>query len=398
MTRGERVSQLGALTFGHLVADMFGGCFAPLLPMLVVRLHSDSATLGLIAALVGVACNLVQPLTSGFLHRFRRPVMLLAGPLLALGFGLVGEVRSVTALALLAVAGALGVGLFHPSALLGAHVASGRREHLGIPIFLSGGAVGVTLGSILFTQWVAWQGFDRLWWLAPPALALLLLAYAVTGVLRMDLHQPLPESRDAVAVSMPFLPLLAMAGLLAIGNTVLFTYLAMHLDTFLPTADATRLGGLALGIVSLVGAAASYLWAAVSRRAGTLRVTAAGQFVSAATLFGLLAARTPAAIVAWSIPAGIFSGGAFFPLIATLGRRATGFTPGLRAGLVIGGAWFIGSLGAAAAAGGMKLGLSVSHALFAIVPLALLSTACALTLALRADGARQRAAAPSLAD
>ena len=380
MTRGTRISQLATLSFGHLVTDMFGGCFAPLLPMLIVRLHTDKPTLGAVAALVGIVMNLVQPLTSGFLHRFRLPLMLLVGPLLALGFGFIGAVHSVTALTLLAVVGALGVGLYHPSALLGAHVASGTREHLGIPIFLSGGAVGVTLGSIFFTQWVAWQGFDRLWWLAPPALALLLLAYAGTRVLRMDLHQPLPEHEDAPAITLPFLPLLAMASLLAIGNSILFTYLTMHLNTFMGISEATRLGGIVLGIVSLVGAAASYLWGACSNRLSALRITAVGQLISAATLYALLAAHSPAQILLYSIPAGIFSGGAFFPIIALLGRRATGFNPGLRAGLSIGGAWFVGSLGVAIAAGCMKIGLSVTQALFVIVPLALLNAIYALVL------------------
>jgi len=374
------VAQLGALTFGHLVADMFGACFAPLLPMLIVRLHTDKPTMGAVAALVGIAVNLVQPLAGGFLHKLRRPWLLLAGPVLAMGYALMGEVRSVPALTVLAIVAALGVGLFHPSALLGAHVASGRREHVGIPVFLSGGAVGVTLGSVLFTQWVAWQGFDRLWWLAPPMLVLLLAAYGLTGVMRMDIHQPLPEPADAPAIRLPFLPLLAMGSLLAIGNTLLFTYLGMHLSTFMHENAATRWSGLSLGIVSLGGAAASYLWGAWSRHFGTLRLTAAGQLLSAATLCWLLNAKTPAEIAGYSVLAGLFSGGSFFPLIATLGRRAAGFTPGLRAGLSIGGAWFIGSLGVAAAAALMKVGITVTQVISAIVPLALLNAVYAFTL------------------
>jgi MFS family permease len=136
----------------------------------------------------------------------------------------------------------------------------------------------------------------------------------------------------------------------------------------LQVPHALTLSGETLCIFSLLGAFSSYLWGAISRRVNILWLLALGQLVSAATLYWFLHARTPTAIVALAVLAGFFAGGAFFPLVATLARHAVGLTPGLRAGLIIGGSWGIGSLGALCGAALLHFGWSNGRVLMLTVP------------------------------
>jgi len=378
MTRNQRIFQLGALSLGHFITDMFGGFFMPLLPTLAARLKIEFAAISIIASVVGMVVNGIQPFAGAAIHRFRLPLFLLLGPLLAVGYALVGEVRSPAQLLVLAGIAAVGVGLFHPSALLGAHVASGSQDRVGIPIFLSGGAFGVATGAVLSTQWVAWQGYDRLWWLAAPGVLLILGLYLPTGILRLDIHQSIPEHIQRANLRLPFFALLALGGLLGITITLLMTFFPKHLETFLPREQALVWGGVALGIISISGALCSYLWGVLSRRVSVLRLLAGGQLLAAVILTLLIRTHSVAGVVCCSVLAGLFAGTAFFPNIAALARHAYGLTPGLRAGLMIGGAWGIGSLGGIICSGLLKVGLTVTQVLFFTVPLTIMTAALAM--------------------
>jgi len=378
MTRNQRILQLGALSLGHFVTDMFGGFLLPLLPSLAVWLRQDFAVVSIIASVAGMVVNGIQPFAGAAIHRFRLPIFLLLGPLLAVGYALLGEVHSTTGFIIVACLAAIGVGLFHPSALLGAHVASGSQDRVGIPLFLSGGAFGVATGAVLATQWVAWQGYERLWWLAVPGILLILGVYLPTGILRLDIHQPIPEHVQRANLRLPFAALLVLGGLLAVTITLLMTYFPKHLGTFLPEKQALVWGGLALGIINISGAFSSYLWGYLSQRISILRLLAAGQLLAAGVLVLLIRADSVPQVIACSVLAGLFAGSAFFPNIATLARHAYGLTPGLRAGLMIGGAWGIGSVGGIICAGLLKVGISVTQVLMFTIPLTVVTAVLAL--------------------
>jgi len=372
--------QLGALSLGHFVTDMFGGFFMPLLPTLAVRLGIDFAAISIIASMVGMVVNGIQPFAGAAIHRFRLPIFLLLGPLLAVGYALLGEAHSPAQLLVLAGLAAVGVGLFHPSALLGAHVASGAQDRVGIPVFLSGGAFGVAAGAVLATQWVAWQGYDRLWWLAAPGVLLILGLYLPTGILRLDIHQPISEDIQRANLRLPFPALLALGGLLAITITLIATFLPKHLETFLPRARALVWGGAAWGIISISGALSSYLWGALSRRISVLRLLAGGQLIAMVVLVLLIRTHSITGLIIYSVLAGLFAGSAFFPNVTALARHAYGLTPGLRAGLIIGGAWGIGSLAAIICAALLKTGLTVTQVLLFTVPLTVITAVFAVGL------------------
>ena len=378
MTRNQRILQLGALSTGHFFTDMFGGSFAPLLPSLADWLHTDFAVVSIIASVVGIVVNGIQPFAGAVVHRFRLPIFLLLGPLLAVGFLLVGEVRSPAQLLVLACLAAVGVGIFHPSALLGAHVVSGAQDRVGIPVFLSGGAFGVAAGAVLATQWVAWQGYERLWWLAVPGVLLVLGLYLSTGLLRLNIHQAIPEHVQRASLRLPFSALLTLGGLLGITITLLMTFFPKHLETFLTKEQALVWGGLALGIISISGALTSYLWGVLSRRVSVLRLLAAGQAVAVISLLLLINTRSVAGVAGFSVLAGMFAGTAFFPNIAGLARHAYGLTPGLRAGLMIGGSWSIGAMCVILCAGLLKVGITVTQVLVFTIPLTVITAVLAL--------------------
>ena len=103
------------------------------------------------------------------------------------------------------------------------------------------------------------------------------------------------------------------------------------------------------------------------------------------------------ALVALSIPTGLFAGGAFFPLIATAARRSPQLTPNLRAGLIVGGVWGGGSIVAITCGQLTRFGITARQILLAMAGTIAASAALALMLYIREKRRRrstQSAATP----
>jgi len=379
LTRPQRIRQLASLTLGHIYVDMCNGFLLPLLPLLVSRLHTSMATLGVVAGVMGLVANGVQPLAGMLMHRVRISVLLTVGLVLAFGFAFLGSVQTVPQLLLVVVISAVGVAIFHPGALLGAHAVSGSQEHIGVPAFLSGGALGVAIGAVVVTQWVSRLGFERLWWLMPGGILLGLATLYYGRIWDIDIHHSPSEAPVGNSVPLPFFFLLLLACPLTIGITLVLTYLPLHLSTILGVGEV-RWIGVILGVLTFIGALSGYLWGALSRWISPLRLVAVGQCLLIPILILLLHARSIPVMLVCATLTGTVSGGAFFPIVATLARRAHGLTPGLRAGMIVGVAWSIGALGAMVGAAMLQHGLLVDQVIYLNLPLAPSAAVLALYL------------------
>ena len=333
------------LTLGHLVVDMYGGFLLPLIPVLRDRLDVKLSSLTVVTGLCGIAVNGIQPLAGMLSPRLSRPALLIAAPVLAAMLALIGVPGDLLALGALAVVGHLGIGIFHPDGLMAAHAISGSREHLGVPIFLSGGFLGWSLGTLLATQWVDRYSFDGFWILALPGLLVLVL-FVMTGLCRRGVAH-------------------------AVGETC-----------------GIKWGGYCLSVLGISGVLDSLVWGYLSARVSPFALIAIGQLACAPLYVLLVWAPSGPALVALSVPAGLCTGGAFFPILAMVARRSRGFTPGVRAGLIVGGSWGCGSLVASACGYLTDLDVTAGEILMFPVPMILASSALALVLYLRE---RQRA-------
>jgi len=115
--------RLALLAFGHFGIDAYSSFFAPLLPLLVPRLHMNMTRVGALVALASVASSFSQPLFGWLSDRVDRPWFVALGPLVASVFlASIGLAPSYAVLVGLLIVGGIGVAAFHPQAAV---IASG---------------------------------------------------------------------------------------------------------------------------------------------------------------------------------------------------------------------------------------------------------------------------------
>ncbi len=338
----SRKFQLAILTFGHMLVDMYGGFFAPLIPALGRHMGISLGRLAILAGIGGVVVNGIQPLAGLVVHRLRRPYLLILGPALALLVTCIGMANSLLVLGILVLGSRAGVGMFHPDGLMRAHAVSGDEEQVGVPIFLSGGFFGYSLGALVSTWWVAGFGFDTFVLLAIPGIMLLIL-YPVSGLMNADEHAANMSREHEVDEDAPcFWLLLALGGSVAMTSAVLYTFFTTHLDMIFGR-DGLVLGGRTLFLMGLASALSSYMWGRLSKRVDAFAIVALAQFAAIPVFVCLLMSRSAPGIMLLGIALGPLIGGVY-PLIATMARHSRGLTHGMRSGLIVGGCWLIASL------------------------------------------------------
>lgn len=223
-SRRSRLAGLAAITYGHLVVDMYGGLLLPLIPVLREHLGVKLSTMTTLAGVCHMLVNGIQPL-SGLVRGSSGRGGLLIGPVLAVALALMGVSSNIAVVAALALVGYAGVGLYHPGGLMTAHALSGSREHVGVPIFLSGGFFGVSLAGVVSTQWVSRFGLGSFWILAVAGVSVLAV-YAAAGLHRRAAHNAQhPASSSRAGPAPHFGAILAMGVILVSTTCVLLTFL-----------------------------------------------------------------------------------------------------------------------------------------------------------------------------
>ncbi|NLF31728.1 MAG: MFS transporter [Planctomycetes bacterium] len=353
---------LGTLTLGHVAVDMYAGFLQPLIPALREHVGVELVAMTTLAGVCNIVVNAVQPLAGWFTLRHNCGGFLLLGPALALLMALLGVPASYAVLAAVVVAAHVGIGVYHPGALVAAHDAAGPSAHVAVPVFLSGGYLGFSVGAWLSTQWVAARGFEGFWLLAIPG-ALVVGLIVLTGLARHHVEAP-PAPRPGVSTrrDLNFYALLPLGVSVVTATSVLYMFLTVDLEARWGTGGIAW-GGRALAIVGLSGAIASYLWGWLSSRVSPFALIAVGQLLCVPFFLLMVTARSSPALMLWSVPTGAFLGGGFFPLVATAARRAPQLTPTLRAGLIMGCSWGIGSVVAMACGWLTKLGVTTGQIL-----------------------------------
>jgi len=379
-------ARLAVLAGGHFVVDMYGGFLLPLIPVLRVRLDVKLSTMTALVGVCYIVVNGIQPFAGAVSPRLKWPVLMLAAPLLAGTMALMGITSSFWIVACLVIVGHVGIGLFHPDGLMAAQAVSGSREHLGVPIFLSGGFLGWSLGALVSTQWVNRWGFDGFW-------RLMLLGFLAVGLLVLaGLHRkegaaPRRRSEAAGAGDDPHFGLLMALGIgMAVAVVVLFTFLSVDLHDRFGRIQGVRWAGIAIAAIGISGTLGSFLWGYLSARRSPFGLIALGQFAAVPLYLLLINVGTGLPLLAISVLVGPCMGGAFFPVVAMLSRRSRGLTPGLRAGLIIGGTWGVASLVMMGCGWLTDLG-ATARQLLLVVPAVILATA---SVALAAWLARRR--------
>lgn len=331
------------LAGSHLVVDLYIGLLMPILPALEGRMNVSFAALAGVVGTCGIVVNLIQPLAAKVSKRFPRQLFLIIGPGISGIMALIGLIDSYEVFLFVALVSVIGTGIFHPDGVIAAHIASGDHEHIGIPIFLSGGFFGFSFGAVVSSQWFMHFEFNGYWLLALPGVACTVLIFLIRS--RVNQYE-LTEStvirqkkKTAVKASFHIVTIVTLTSFLVTPVAVLYTLYSKYLEVLYGNAAAIEWSGFVIALLGLSGAGGSYLWGWLSRYFSRYLLAALTQLLAIGVYLVFIFTAPGPWLVFWALLLGVAWGSAIFPVIATAAKSARGLTPTERAGWVVGGSW-----------------------------------------------------------
>ena len=296
---------------------------------------------GFLATLLASTSSLLQPVFGHFIDRAKRPLPIIAGPLLTVcTMALIGITGSYWQLIVLLVLAGIGTSLFHPIGATSTALSGLKNRGLTMAVFSLGGGLGEAIGPLVVVAYVGTFGITRTPWLVLPALVL--LAWIASVVLRhRPVHAIRTVSRSLSLRSLPPMLLLLWSAVVlrSVTDAAFYSFLAVLITNRGASALA---GGAGISVFLLAGSIGGLIGGRLADRFGSKWVIFTG--VTLATPFFLLFLHGPAP---FSLPfigaAGLFNL-ATLPVGIVAGQRLLPKRMAFASGLVMGLPWGIAGL------------------------------------------------------
>jgi len=319
------------------MVDGYGNIYAPLLPLLIPKLHLSLAAAGTLTMLYQIAASVAQVGFGHIADRWRPRVLVMTGPVIAVSvLSLVGIAPSVPILAAILVVGGLGGAAFHPPAAALAHRLGGDHRGLAMSVHITGGTLGFSLGPLLFAPAAQHLGLNWTPLLAVPGLAV--IAFFLTRVPPITVEH---HEQAGFGALRPYAKPLA----LLYSIVVLRTLASLAFATFVPVMLTRR--GLSLSHAGVV--IAGYLFA--SGVGGFFGGPAADRFGPRTVIVWSLILSTPFLLAApllsgWPFAVVLAIGGFFLqstlPVNVVFGQALAPVSAATVSSLMMGFAWGMG--------------------------------------------------------
>lgn len=359
---------LGIVSSAHFMVDAYSNMYAPLLPLLMPRLGMSLQAAGTLMMVFQAAGSLSQLLFGRLADRGHARALLVAGPLVSAAvLSLMGLVQSMGMLALVLVAGGLGIAAFHPPGAMVAHTAGRGRPGTAMSVFVTSGTIGFALSPLLVASAADRFGLGAtLWFLLPGVACSLLFARSVPALPLASHHHQGGGLRALRPQARSLFLLYALV--------VLRTVVSLSFATFVPVL-LTRQG---MSVGEAGAAMALYLF--MSGIGGFWGGTLADRFGPRRVILWSLLLSTPFLVAApqltgWGFAGTLAIGGLFLqstlPVNVSFGQALAPHSAATVSSLMMGVAWGTGGMlvpvtGTLADA----LGLPTTLTIMACLPLA----------------------------
>ncbi len=183
------IKRLSLLSFGLMTSDLYPGMLSPLLPLLLDRYGLSMAGAGVLVMVLQAFCNLSQPVV-GILNDNRRTRYFLWLGLLvsAVPFSLLLFLGNYWLMILMLILSGLGVGMYHPVAVVAAGRIARERGGFAMGLFSSGGSLGFMLAPLVVVLIVEVLGEQFMPLVLVPALVMTVLFNLDRGIVVSDQH------------------------------------------------------------------------------------------------------------------------------------------------------------------------------------------------------------------
>lgn len=344
------LQRLLILTFAHFTVDLYGGFLLPIIPALENHFNVSIAALIALSGFCATLVNIIQPFTGRLALKFKYPFFLVFGPITAASMAFIGLAPTFFVFVVIAITSHIGTGVFHPEGLLFAQNNSGSKAHIGVPVFLSCGFFGWSLGTLASATWYTHFGFKHYWLFAIPGI----LATILILLNRFDRESKISyqsskaqtdeKNNFSFGTNFHIIELTILSCFLVLPATTTFVFLSKHLQLAYSESIGVEWSGRALAIIGVCSAISSYIWGYLSKRISPLILAGIGQLIAIPLILLFINASPGTELIIYSIFLGMFIGSAFFPIIAIGAKNSRGLSAHERAGWIVGGSWGIAGL------------------------------------------------------
>jgi FSR family fosmidomycin resistance protein-like MFS transporter len=324
----------------HMMVDGYGNIYAPLLPLLIPKMHLSLAAAGTLTMLFQIAASVAQVGFGWLADRWRPRLLVMVGPVVSVTvLSMIGLANTPVMLGAILFAGGLGAAAFHPPAAALAHRLGGDRPGFAMSVYITGGTLGFSLGPLMFAPLAQRFGLEWTPILALPGLAV--VAFFLSRVPQLQVHAKSGRGLRALR------PYARPLGLLY-TIVVLRTFTSLGFATFVPVM-LTRRGysvaqaGTAVAIYLFASGLGVFLGGAAADRFGARRVIALSLVFSTPFMLGAALISTGWLFVALMAVGGLFLQSTL-PVNVTFGQSLAPVSAATVSSLMMGFAWGTGGL------------------------------------------------------
>lgn len=334
---------IALMSASHVVDDFYQGVVPALLPFLVAERHYSYAAVAGLTLAANLLSSVAQPAFGWWGDRKPRRWLIPAGMLVAAaGVGLVAFTPEYWATWLVIAVAGLGISAFHPEAARAARQAAGDSNR-AMSVFALGGNIGFAAGSIVATPLLLFTGLGGTALLVIPATV---MAVLLVLRLRSVLDGPVGTPKRAVRIPGPdnWPAFLRLTAVVVVRSIIFFGAVSFIALFFINDFGASKaLGGAALSVFLLAGAAGTLVGGWLADRVGRLLSIRIGFALAIPSLLGLV--LSPDWMVAMVFVA-LFGVAIFVPfaVFVILGQDYLPNRIGIASGVTVGLAVTVGGL------------------------------------------------------
>lgn len=259
------------VSLAHMIHDVYSSFFAPLLPLLIEKLSLNYTAVGLLSLFQRLP-SLLNPFVGLMADRIAfRYLIIITPAVTAIAMSLIGLAPNAVVLGILLFVTGFSSMLFHVPTPVMIKKLSGDKVGRGMSFYMFGGEMARTLGPLIIVGAVTVWGLEGTWKLIPFGLLATFILYLRFRRIKVsdDFRRNNKETGvwKSLNALMPFL-------LLITGITFFRAITKSALTIFLPTymnidmGTSLWVGGGALAVLELAGAAGALLSGSISDRIG----------------------------------------------------------------------------------------------------------------------------------
>ncbi|MCF8370711.1 MAG: MFS transporter [Bacteroidales bacterium] len=223
------------ISLAHGLHDIFSSFFAPLLPLLKVKLGLSNSDIGILSVVQRLP-SLFNPLVGIMADKFPVRYFVIVSPAItAIVMSLIGLAPGIVILGILLFVMGISSTLFHTPSPVMIKKVSGDKPGKGMSFYMLGGEFARTLGPLIITAAVSYWGLEGIWKLIPFGLVASFVLFLQLRKIPIakDIQKPASYSSigKTLRETLPFF--LILAGFIffrGIAKGALTTFLTIYLD------------------------------------------------------------------------------------------------------------------------------------------------------------------------